>query len=439
MSKKALSFPILMSLVIGNVIGTGIYILPASLAKYGVFSLVSWILTSLGSLFLALTFVYLSKRFPKTGGPYIYCQEAYGRLIGFIVAYAFWAGYIVSVAAVAISSVGYLGFITPLLNANTFAYNPYLALALELFFVWSLTLINILSVRVAGIFQIILTVIKILPLIFIIIFGFSKIDLDNLLVLPKLEASPFFAISSAATLTFWAFLGLESATIPAESTKSSKDIYRATFWGTGIAAIVYLLSTLVLLGMLPAQKLGASQFPFAEASLLLVGSKSTLLLAFLAVISGLGTLNACILIQGQIIFAAARDNLFPKTFARLSKTDSPSKGLIFSSILASILLVFTMTPSLLEQFDTIALLATFLFLVTYLISALAEVRFTQESGLNTWNKSSLIALIAALYSLWMLSSFELRIMGFGLVLILCCIPIYYLSLGKSQYGNVEPG
>lgn len=118
MDKKALNLPILISLVVGNMIGTGIYVLPASLAEYGTLSLLAWLYTSLGAIFLALTFANLSKRFPKTGGPYVYCKQAYGKLAGFIVAYTYWVSNLVSIAGIAVASVGYLGFITPVLNAE---------------------------------------------------------------------------------------------------------------------------------------------------------------------------------------------------------------------------------------------------------------------------------------------------------------------------------
>jgi APA family basic amino acid/polyamine antiporter len=215
--KKALSLPILISLVVGNMIGTGIYILPAELAKYGTLSILSWIYTSIGALFLALTFAHLNNRFPKTGGPYIYCKEAFGKLVGFIVAYSYWAGYLVSVAGIAVSSVGYLGFITPVLNANTSSYNEYIALAVELGFVWFFTAINMIGIHAAGVFQLILTIIKVIPLFVIIVFGLGHIQVENLTHFTVGAESGFMAISSAAALTFWAFLGLESATVPSEN------------------------------------------------------------------------------------------------------------------------------------------------------------------------------------------------------------------------------
>jgi APA family basic amino acid/polyamine antiporter len=432
--KKALSLPILISLVVGNMIGTGIYILPAELAKYGTLSILSWIYTSIGALFLALTFAHLNNRFPKTGGPYIYCKEACGKLVGFIVAYSYWAGYLVSVAGIAVSSVGYLGFITPVLNANTSSYNEYIALAVELGFVWFFTAINMIGIHAAGVFQLILTIIKVIPLFVIIVFGLGHIQVENLTHFTVGAESGFMAISSAAALTFWAFLGLESATVPSENTRGPRDIFKATVYGTLATSIIYIVSTIVLMGMIPVTQLQHSQFPFAEAGKLLFGPSSAILIVICAVLSGLGALNACIMLQGQIVFAAARDHMFPRIFSQLSKNDSPIAGQLFSSSLVTLLLIATMNPNFLKQFDTIALLAAFLMLVVYLTSALAEIKFILNKKMSlhkiVFNRSVWVVLLSIVYSAWMLLSLDVKILLLGILLILICMPVYYFTVRR---------
>lgn len=431
MNKKALSLPILISLVVGNMIGTGIYVLPASLAEYGTLSLLSWLYTSIGAIFLALTFANLSKRFPETGGPYVYCKQAYGRLAGFIVAYTYWLGNLVSIAGIAIASVGYLGFITPTLNANTSAYNQYIALFCELSVVWLFTLINIIGVHAAGVVQVFLTIIKLTPLILVSLIGMGSIHIENLSQFTTGHESSFTAVSSAAALTFWAFIGLESATVPAENTQGYRDIYKATVYGTLATAFVYILSTFVIMGMIPTAELKNSQFPFAQAGTILFGPQSAVFIAICAFISGLGALNVCVLIQGQIVFAAARDHLFPKIFAKLSKHDVPIAGQILSSTLISLFLILSMQPSLLKQFTNVALLAGLLTLLTYFATTLSELKFVFLSGVS---KSIIIPLLAALYAVWMISSFSLAILGVGIMLILLCVPVYVL-VGRKYVVN----
>lgn len=432
MDKKALNLPILISLVVGNMIGTGIYVLPSSLSEYGTISLLAWIYTSIGALFLALTFANLNKRFPKTGGPYAFCKEAYGQLVGFIVAYTYWISNLISIAGIAVASIGYLGFITPALNANAPQYNHYFALCIELGMVWLFTIINLIGIHTAGLVQLFLTILKIVPLILVSLIGLKYVNFENLSHLTTGNESHFAAISSAATLTFWAFIGLESATVPAENTQGYRDIYKATVYGTLITAIIYILSTFVLMGMIPLSQLKSSQFPFAIAGTLLFGSHSAILIALCAVISGLGAMNVCILIQGQIVFAAARDHLFPKRFAKLSKHDVPVAGQILSTTLITIFLITTVEPTLLKQFNNIALLAALLTLITYLFTTFAELKFIFINKLPLiqilFSKSFIITILAAAYSAWMISSFTIKSLMFAIIIILLCIPIYFFTI-----------
>jgi APA family basic amino acid/polyamine antiporter len=419
-------------------IGTGIFILPASLAEYGTISLLSWVFTSIGAILLALTFAHLNKRFTKTGGPYVYCKQAYGRMIGFIVAYTYWISNLVSIAGIAVASAGYLGYLTPVLNSNTHEYNQFAALAAELGIVWLFAFINIIGIHTAGVVQLFLTIIKVIPLLLISFIGLRYIHLDNLTQFTTGHENTFGAISSAAALTFWAFIGLECATVPAENTKGSSDIFKATVFGTSVTAAIYILSTFVLMGMIPIAQLKSSQFPFAEAGTILFGPSSAVIIALCAFISGIGALNVCTLVQGQIVFAAARDHMFPKRFAKLSRHDVPVAGQLLSTSLVSLFLIMTIDPSLLKQFNNIATLAALLTLSVYFVTTLSELKFVLTSKQSAMqmvkSKSFIIALLAAIYAAWMISSFESRILSLGIILILLCIPIYLLTIRKYTHA-----
>lgn len=434
MDKKALNLPILISLVVGNMIGTGIYVLPAALAQFGTISILSWIYTAMGAILLALTLVRLNKRFPKTGGPYVYCKQAYGRLVGFLIAYLYWVGNLVSIAGITVASLGYLGFLVPSLNANSPAYSHFTALGLEIIILWLFTLINIIGIHTAGVVQLFLTVIKILPLVFVTLLGLGSIHLNNLMQFNVSHVSNFSAFSSAAALTFWAFIGLEAATIPAENTEGSKVISKATIFGTSFTSLIYIASTFVLMGMIPINELQVSQFPFAEAGMSLFGHHAAQIIALCAFVSGIGALNVCVLIQGQIVFAAARDHLFPRMFAKLSKHDVPVAGQLLSSSIITVFLIFTMEPTLLKQFDNIALLATLLTLLTYFGTALSEIKFLAQDhgslGKAFLHKSMIVPLLASIYSVWMVSGFSGMIVEWAVVAIALCIPIYYFVIRK---------
>ena len=434
MDRKALSLPILVSIVVGNMIGTGIYLLPASLAQYGTMSLLAWVYTSIGATLLAIVFTHLNKRYPKTGGPYVYCKEAFGKLPGFIVAYIYWMCNIVSIAGIAVASTGYLGFIFPELDSNMPEYNRFYALLIEVGMVWLFTLVNLIGIHTAGVVQVFLTIIKLIPLVLISIVGLFTIHIGNITHFTSGATSNFTAISSAATLTLWAFIGLEAATVPAENTKGSSDVYKATLYGVLGTGAVYIISTFVLMGMIEPSKLAHSQFPFADAGTMLFGPYAALFVTICAVVSGLGALNVCVLLQGQIVFAAARDHMFPKIFAKLSKHDVPVAAQLLSSGIVTLLLMLTIQPSLLKQFDNIALLAALFALLTYFAVTLAELKFILISHRTPKKfllyKSTPVAILATLYSLWMMSSFTMNVLLVAVGVILLCVPIYYFTIRK---------
>lgn len=440
-TKSQLSLPILISLVVGNMIGCGIYMLPASLAAFGSISIFSWAYTSVGAIFLALMFSALNKRIPKTGGPYVFCKAAFGDFAGLCIAYIYWISLWVASAGIAVSSIGYLGFISPTFDTHSATYNPKMAFLVEAAAVWLFTGINILGIRTAGIFQLFLTILKLLPLILITLIGFTKINPHYFAEFNVSGLPNFYAMTSAAALTLWAFLGLETATVPADHTRHSKDVFKATVYGTIIAAIIYISSSLVLFGLIPPSILKGSQFPFADGANLLFGHNVAYFIALCAIISGLGGLNVNIMVQAQIPMAASRDQLFPSYFKKLSKWETPVNSQIISSVFVTVLLGLTINSTLIEQFNMIALIATLLTLVAYFVSALAELKLSLSDKvvLNkaSWFKSVLIAILAASYSCWMFTGVDKKTVLYCSVLLFFIVPLYLFFRNKKKLVLVK--
>src|SRR5262245_16504513 len=239
------------ALVVGNMIGSGIFLLPASLAAFGPISLAGWVVTSLGALALSVIFGRLSRIVVKTGGPYAYCEAGYGDFAGFIIAWGYWIALWTGNAGVAVALSGYVGFLIPAVDAS-----PALSLAVALLAIWALTLVNIRGVEEAGFVQIVTTVLKLAPLTLIGVLGIFWIDPANFTPWNTSGQPDLLAISSAAALTLWAYLGLESATVPSgEVIEPTKTIPRATVIGVLIAAAVYISVTTVAIGVVPSETL----------------------------------------------------------------------------------------------------------------------------------------------------------------------------------------
>lgn len=421
---KALGMWTLTALVVGNMIGSGIFLLPSSLAQYGSITIFSWIATAIGAIFLALVFSRLCTLFPKTGGPYVYCREGFGNFIGFQVAYNYWIYMWVGNAAIAVAFTSYLATFWPELSTNNL-----LAFFVTASAVWLFTIVNIIGVHFAGIFQLILTILKFVPLVLIAVIGVFFIQGGNLSFFNISGQSNFAALSGGAMLTLWAFLGMESASIPADDVVNpEKTIPRATILGTVLAAAVYILSTIAIMGVIPAAELKGSTAPFGDLAGRIFGNWGKLAMSGAAVISCLGALNGWILLQGQIPLAAAKDELFPRKFAYLSKGRSPVFGIVISSILVTILLVLNFQKELVDKFTFIISLATLAAIIAYLYTSIAEfaiyIKHPDKIDRKKVVKSLTIAALAFLYTFWAAVSAGKEIVYYGALLMFTSIPIY---------------
>lgn len=421
---QGLGLWMLTALVAGNMIGSGIFLLPASLASFGSISLYSWIFTSIGALLLGLVFAKLASIFPRTGGPYAYCREAYGNFVGFQMAYNYWIALWVGNAAIAVAFAGYLAvFIHPLQN------NPYLAFLASAGAVWFMTIINVIGVRHAGMMQLVTTILKLIPLLLIASLGLLFLQPHNFAAFNVSGQSNFSALTGAATLTLWAFVGLESATVPAESVQNpQRNIPRATILGILISAIIYILSTVAVMGVIPITHLSHSTAPYADAAKIMFGPTGSLLVAAGAIISCFGALNGWTLLQGQVPMAAARDGLFPKVFARQTKHHTPAFGLIFTSILVTLLLLLTLKQNLVQQFTFIILLATLASLIPYFFTTIAEliifIRDREKFNPKRMAVSATIAILAAIYSFWTIIGSGKDTVFYGTLLFFTSVPVY---------------
>ncbi|MFC3616767.1 amino acid permease [Lutimaribacter marinistellae] len=434
---KGLGLVACTALVVGNMIGSGIFLLPASLAPFGPIALGGWVLTSLGALVLAIIFGRLSRTVTKPGGPYAYSQEAFGDFAGFLIAWGYWIALWTGNAAVAVALVGYLGFLVPAIGESQMY-----SLAAALIAIWGLTLVNIRGVEEAGAVQIVTTVLKLVPLVLIAVLGLFWIDSANFSPANQSEMSNVAAISAAAALTLWAYLGLESATVPSgDVIEPEKTIPRATIIGVLIAAVVYISVTAVSLGVVPAAQLAGSAAPLADVASVMFGSVGGSLVAIGAVISTFGTLNGFTLLSGQVPYGAALDRVFPEALGRISKFGTPANALILSNLLASVLIVMNFAQGLVAAFNFIILLAVMASLLPYAFCAVAEVLIRANGGEVLRGaelaKVAVLGLLGFTYSIWALIGSGAQTVLLGFVLLLLGVPIHVWLRWSQVRDRVE--
>ncbi len=413
------------SLVIGNMIGVGIFVLPAVLASYGSISMLGWIFTALGALIIAKIFSNFSKIVvDKSGGPYAYSRAGFGDFIGFLIAWGYWITCWVGNAAIALAIVGALSFFFPVFESNSL-YSIGIGLSL----IWLFTWINSRGVKESGKIQLITTVLKLLPLAFVIIVGVFYFELDNFPEFNLTGEGDFATFPVVAAITLYAFLGIESASIPAENVENpAVTIPRATMLGTIIVTLVYILGTAVLFGILPIDILQNSAAPFAEAAKIISGDFGGYFVAIGVIISGIGVLNGWILITGQIPLAAANDNLFPKIFKRENKKGAPAMGLVIGSLLTTFVMLMNFTEGLVEQFKFIVEISVFTALVPYLFVSAAYILIIIEKKLhaNSWVKTLVLGSLGIAFSIWAIYGTGANTVFYGFLLLILGIPFYVL-------------
>lgn len=435
---KSLGLWACVALVVGNMIGSGIFLLPASLARIGPISMWGWVLTSVGALILAVIFGRLAQLVTKTGGPYAYCEVGYGEFAGFIIAWGYWIALWTGNAAVAVALVGYLGYLVPAIGDST-----EMSLAAALIAIWTLTLINIRGVSEAGMVQAITTIGKLVPLLLIGSLGLIWVDLENFSPANLSGEGDLAAISAAAALTLWAYLGLESATVPSgDVVEPEKTIPRATILGVLIAAVVYISVTFVAIGVVPSAQLSQSSAPLSDVATAMWGVAGGILIAIGAVISTFGTLNGFTLLSGQVPYGAALDRVFPSALGKLSRYGTPANALILSNLLASILIVMNFFKGLVGAFEVIILLAVMSSLLPYAMCALAEIMIRLKghgTQLTTLGRAKVVILgtLGFVYALWAIYGSGAETVFLGFLLVLAGIPIHVWIKSRQPVGEAN--
>ena len=424
-SSRGLGFWMCLALVIGNMIGASVFLLPASLAPYGVNSIFGWLLTAAGSILLAIVFARLARSYPDAAGPYVYPRKAFGEAVGFLTAWGYWMAVWIGNAAIVTGTVAYLAELVPAIK-QTVGGPAIVSCAI----IWILTFINWRGVRQAGVLQIVTTALKLLPFLALVVLAVVLLGRGDASVI-RVDPQPLSlaAVTASATLTLWAFLGLESATVPAGRViDPEKTIPRATLWGTAITTALYILACSTVVLLLPTAQLAQSTAPFADVVRMFWGGNAATLFALFAFIAGFGSLNGWILVQGEMPATLARAGVFPKFFARQSKYQTPGMALFITGALLTIVVLFNYSSSMVVVFTRMLLISTLSTLVTYLCCSLATLKLAWQGDLGLKGKSlgvlSTIAILGAIYSIWTIFGAGLEAFYWGIGLLVAGVPVY---------------
>jgi len=409
-----------IALVMGNMIGSGVFLLPASLAPFGWNAVGGWIATVGGALVLAYILTRLTRVLPGGGGPTAFVGAAFGEVPAFLIGWIYLVSIPTAVVTIAVAAVSYLSSMMPDLSAG--AFRPALVALLLL---WGMTLLNLRGVRAAGNFQIVTLALKVIPLIVVIVLATGVLASGQAEVLPLDPATiSFTAVNGAAALTLWALLGFECASVAAARVENPEvNIPRATMWGTGLTGLLYLLVCSIIALMLPSDVAASSPAPFATFVGRYWNPEAAALVAVFAVISCIGALNGWVLLQGEMPRDMAARGLLPRWLAVTDGLGTPRRALVVSAIVASIFVLINGTRTMQGLFEFLLLLSTSAALWLYLACALAAFRL---------NIARPFAVIGAAYALWTLWGAGVEASALSFVLMFVGLPFWWWAKREKR-------
>jgi arginine:ornithine antiporter/lysine permease len=443
-------FWLLTAFVVGNMVGSGIFMLPSTLAKTAspLAVMLAWLLTGLGVLMIAFVFGNLSVRRPElTAGPQSYARALFrsprvGNMAGYSMVWGYWVANWAGNAAVITTFAGYLSTFFPVMQ------DPGVLFSLGSFSVekgklitflvctsllWGIHTLLVRGLTGAGKLNFLSTATKVLGFVLFIcaaLFAFNSANMGSFYTPVADENGVLHNLPSQINLamisTLWAFVGIESAVVLSGRARSQRDVRAATIVGLIIALGIYMGISLLTMGVLPLEALKASDKPLVDALSLVIGDAGATVMAVLAIVSLTGTAIGWVLLGSEPPFQAARSGMFPAFFGRVNRKDSPVGSLTVTNIMSQMFIFSTISGTIAEAFSFVITVATLATLLPYFVSALYQVKlvFTGETYERQerarWT-DGVIALLAMVFSAWVIktgtSDMKTLLFGVGLYLV----------------------
>lgn len=386
MNNKKLGWGLAALVVAGNMIGSGLYLLPATLAPFGSSSVIGWMVAGFGAVTLALVFAALGRLQPDADGLSGFAERGLGRFFGFQTALAFWSACLIGNVAVAVAATGYLAFFFPMLR------DPVAATFCNLGLIWLATGAYILGARTASRFAALALVIGLIPIVIAVIAGVIAFDPTVFEASWSPQGRPLTeTVPASLAIIFWAFLGVESAAVLSAKVKDpSRDVGRASIAGVLLATVVYVAASCAVFGVIPAAELAHSSSPYADLAAKVFGASIAGIVAICAVVKTLGTLSGWVMMGGETARAASRSGYLPSGFSAGETT--PIANPLLGAAVMSVAAVISGQPTLGAQFGILIGVTSVLTLTVYAICSASLFRLAR------WSRARVIAIVGMIFA-----------------------------------------
>ena len=432
------------ALVVGSIIGTGVFTMPAVMAGAGTSSIITLAIIAVGAVLLGTMFGQLTKRVPNVdGGLYAYSRHEFGDFAGYLTAWCYWITCWAGNAAIVASWVLYVESLFGIENPSAWTN-----FGIALTGLWIPAIINLGGVRQMAWFQNVTVVLKFVPLLFVAVFGWFFVTSANFGPFNASGGSLYDGVGIAAGVALFSFIGVECASIAAGRVKNPRrNVGRASVIGTAASGLLYVVVTAVIMGLVPHNELVDDGAPFVAGiqSMFTGAGWVGKAVALIAVISGIGALNGWTLVTAEMPFAAAKDGLFPQSFAKEGRNGTPWFGIVVSTIVASLLMAWSYSGGTgLKVFTYLVYLSVVTVAIPYFFSACAQLAYlvSRRRKVQGWNlaRDLSISVVSALFSLWVTFASGYQSVYQAMLLILVGIPVYsFLKARRERLGLVpEP-
>jgi APA family basic amino acid/polyamine antiporter len=438
---KALGLPSATALVIGSIIGTGVFTMPAVMAEAGTSSILTLLVIALGAVLLGVLFGQLTKRVPTTdGGMYAYARHEFGDFAGYLTAWCYWITCWAGNAAIVASWVLYVESLFGIDDPSNWT-NFGIALA----GLWIPAFVNLAGVRKMAWFQNLTVVLKLLPLLMVGTIGFLFVSSANFGPWNATGGSLLDAVNLAASVALFSFIGVECASIAASRVKDPRrNVGKASFYGTAASGLLYIAVTAAVMGLVPHDQLVGNGTPFVAAfeAMFSGAGWAGKAVALVAVISGIGALNGWTMVTAEMPWAAAKDGLFLRGFAKENRHGVPWVGIVASTVVASALMAWSYSGETgLKVFTYLVYLSVVTVAIPYFISACAQLAFlvSGRRRVHGWalTRDLTVATVGMLFSLWVTFASGYQSVYQAMLLLLVGIPLYgFLKAQREARGEV---
>ncbi|HEX7165567.1 MAG TPA: amino acid permease [Acidimicrobiales bacterium] len=438
---RKLGLPSATALVIGSIIGTGVFTMPAVMAGAGTSSIITLVAISVGAVLLALLFGQLTNRVPHNeGGLYAYARHEFGDFAGYLTAWCYWITCWAGNAAIVSSWVLYVEELFGIDNPSA-----WVNFGIAMTGLWIPAAINLVGVRQMAVFQNITVVLKFLPLLFVGTVGWFFVTTSNFGAFNASGGNLYDAINLAAGVALFSFIGVECASIAAGRVKNPRrNVGRASVIGTAASALLYVAVTAAVMGLVPHEKLVDDGAPFVAAfDAMFSGGWLGKLVALTAVISGIGALNGWTMVTAEMPYAAAKDGLFLDAFGKTNRKGVPWFGVVASTVVASLLMAWSYSGETgLKVFTYLVYLSVVTVAIPYFISACAQLAFlvSRRRRVHGWalTRDLAISVVGGAFALWVTFASGYQSVYQAMLLLLLGLPLYaFLKARRERRGDVD--